>query len=374
MSKVWPHIIYLLSTGMLVLVALELLFRFTFSDPENYWSYRFSFISVAAFENRGEGFWTFRPHTTVREVAVYAVASPSQFKTDFVVESDCRTNSNNLGLLQRDDIEAGSAATVILGDSFTEGQGGCPWFDRLQSHRKNDRLVNGGLMGTGFEQWRRLVAYLQRRGVDLKGLLAIAISDDFKRGTWNWSRAQVICLNHGPCPQEADANLWQPLADDESQDTLLARAAARFANRYPGSESRAWLDMLFEQYSYLYKFSGRAAATLRGVIAKHAHAAGVRAENVAALDSLKRIGIPFQVLMVPQRGEINLLADHPDADAAIVVLKDHSIPYRWCRLSEHDFMPYDGHPNRAGYDKIAACADSALGRLEQSTRGAVALR
>ena len=57
---------------------------------------------------------------------------------------------------------------------------------------------------------------------------------------------------------------------------------------------------------------------------------------------------------------------HPDADAAVEVLKNHSIPYRWCDLSVDDFMPHDGHPNRAGYDKVMACADEALGKSEET--------
>src|SRR5215467_10775113 len=124
MHTLWRRISYLSWNVMFIAFGLELLFRLTFSDPEYYWRYRFSFISSKAFENRGDGLWTYRPHTTIRKVAVYAVALPYPFKTGLLVESDCRAKSNNLGLLQRDDIGAGISATVVVGDSFTEGQGG----------------------------------------------------------------------------------------------------------------------------------------------------------------------------------------------------------------------------------------------------------
>ncbi len=374
MHNLWRRISTISWNVAFVVCGLELLFRLAFSDPEYYWRYRLSFISSKAFENKSEGLWTYRPHTAIREVAVYAVALPYPFKTDLVVESDCRMKSNNLGLLQRDDIEAGTNATVIVGDSFTEGQGGCPWFDRLQSRRKTDRLVNGGLMGTGVEQWRRLVDYLQESGIKLKRLLVIAISDDFKRGAWNWGDTQLACLDDGKCSQALDANLWLPLAGEESQPALLARAVPVFAKRFPDDGWLAWLGMFLEQRSHLYKFVDRGVRAVRGLVTKPTHPVGILSENVAALLSLKRIGVPFQVLMVPQRGEINLLGEHPDSDAAVEVLKAHSIPYRWCHLSEDDFMPYDGHPNRGGYEKIAACADEALGRLEESGHGPVTLR
>ena len=225
MHVFWRRIAYLGFNVVFIACGLEILFRLTFADPEYYWRYRLAFISSNAFENRGDGLWTFRPHTNIREVAVYEVALPYPLQTNRMVEFDCRMKSNNLGLLQSDDIEPGTNATVIIGDSFTEGQGGCPWFDRLQSRRRTDRLVNGGLMGTGIEQWRRLILYLQQSGVRPQRLLFIAISEDFKRGPWNWGQPQLACLDEGKCSQGADANLWLPLANEESQQAVLSRAA-----------------------------------------------------------------------------------------------------------------------------------------------------
>jgi hypothetical protein len=367
MSNWWGRVTYLLCVGAFVVLACELMLRVFASDPEYYWNYRFSFVSPAAFQNRGDGLWTYRPHVAVREVAVYAVASLFSSKPRFVVESDCQMRSNNLGLLQDADIAPGTNATVIVGDSFAAGQGGCPWFDRLQSRRSSDRLVNGGLMGTGVEQWRRLVIHLQQTGVKVERLLVIAISNDFKREAWNWSQSQLACLDHGACPPDNESGLWLPLASGESNPELIERAARRFSERFADAGPFYHLRMFLKQHSYLYKFIDRAASTVKAMIkGSGPRAAGIRLENEAALDSFKALGIPLHVLVILQRDEVGLWGDNADTVAALAVLDAHSVTHSRCRLAQGDFLPNDGHPNRAGYDKVAVCAHDVLDRMARS--------
>jgi hypothetical protein len=167
-------LLYLVGTCLFIVFSSEVLLRFIFLDPDYYWDRRFLFVSPNAYQNRGDRFWTYRPRTTIREVAVYGMPALLTAQPKIFVEYDCFMKSNNLGLLQNEDIEAGAAVTVLLGDSFTAGQGGCPWFDRLQARRKTDPLLNAGLMGTGFGHWMRMTQYLQQQGIIAKRLLIIA--------------------------------------------------------------------------------------------------------------------------------------------------------------------------------------------------------
>src|SRR5262245_54634604 len=90
---------YIVDVCIFVVAGLEVLLRLVFSDPEYYWDSRFGFMSPKAVENRAPGTWTYRPHTPIREAAVYALPTAA-FGTRFVVEYDCRAHSNNWGLLQ----------------------------------------------------------------------------------------------------------------------------------------------------------------------------------------------------------------------------------------------------------------------------------
>ena len=141
---------YLLGACLFVILGLEALLRIAFADPDYYWHNRFLFVSPNAFSNHDDSFWTYRPDVTIREVGIYGAAALFSTKPRMLVEYDCRMRSNNLGLLQADDIQRGAVATVVMGDSFAVGQAGCPWFDRLQQRRPSDRLVNAALPGIGF--------------------------------------------------------------------------------------------------------------------------------------------------------------------------------------------------------------------------------
>src|SRR6185369_3686439 len=90
---------YWLGVVIFVPLAVELLLRLIAVDPFYYWQYRFQFMSPNVLANRGEGVWTYRPHSVIREVAVYGLPSGFSKQPRLTVEFDCRMRSNNLGLL-----------------------------------------------------------------------------------------------------------------------------------------------------------------------------------------------------------------------------------------------------------------------------------
>ena len=113
-----------------------------------------------------------------------------------------------------------------------------------------------------------------------------------------------------------------------------------------------------EQYSYFLKFLHIAVENIAG-LAKFV-AGGPLPETEAALKAFKALGIPVKVLLVTQRDETGSLGNEADATGAAAALKAHGLPHDWCRLNHDDFLPIDGHPTAAGYDKLAACAEQAL--------------
>ena len=75
-------------------------------------------------------------------------------------------------------------ASCFLGDSNTEGVGVSPWFEKLIQNFSQESLqfVNGGIFGTGFQQWQLLHDFLLNEGVNVKSVVVIFISHDYKRG------------------------------------------------------------------------------------------------------------------------------------------------------------------------------------------------
>jgi hypothetical protein len=369
-SRCFKILLYVLGVAIFVTIGLEVLLRLLAANPDNYLPFRFGFVSPNSFISRGDRIWTYRPNAVIREVAVYGMPSVFPPRLRFTVEYDCRMQSNNLGLLQDDDVAPGTNVTVVVGDSFTAGVGGCPWFPRLQARRSQDRLINAGLMGTGFEQWWRLVKFIGDQGFIIKRLLIVSITDDFKRRAWNWPERELACIDNNLCPKSAYVpefssipSMWQPLRLTEPQDELTKRATALFYERFPQPEGFFTLRFYLGEHSFLVKFSRRARDNLVAMIAGSEFKRS-RPETEAALESFKALGIPLQVLLVPQRNEVGLVGDRAGGDAAVATLKSHGIAHRWCPLSRNDFLPIDPHPNRAGYDKLMACADEALNNMK----------
>ena len=372
-SKWWARFAYVVYVIAFVAVGLEILLRLL-PDPTTYWFDQFRFVSPQVFQNQGAGVWTYRPHVDIREAAVYALPTPTA-GTRFTVEYDCRMRSNSLGLLQQDDIDPARGTTIVVGDSFTAGQGGCPWFDRLRALRPQEQLLNAGLFGTGIEQWRRLIVHLRERGVNVTRVLAIAISNDFARPAWNWQPGELACLDGGACPPDTHPGVWLPVGSDESREQLIARSAVRLSQRYPDENLGARLWRFFRYYSYVFKFGDHANETMKAWIRGKRCKDCVNtifSDNESALKGLKELGVPFRVLLVPQRSESGLLWQLPESAAAEAALDWAGVAYDWCPLPADDYLPIDGHPNKAGYDKLVACVNDRLNRMEPARAGVTA--
>jgi hypothetical protein len=350
------RVAYGLWVTLFVSLGLELIFRIIAFDPAYYWQFRFQFVSPNSYVNRADGVWTYRPSAAVREVAIYGVPSPVS-GPKLTLEFDCRMRSNNLGLLQDEDIPLGTPQTIVIGDSFTSGQGGCPWFHKLQARHPRDQLLNAGLPGTGFDQWWRLLEYLRNQGVVVKQVLIIAISNDFKRTPWNWSAVDLNCIDRGVCTTDVPYS-WQQVRSDETQNELIARTRERYTRRFSNHNPLRFWYLSLEQHSLFLKFVHIAVDNLSSLV--KSRGAGVLPGTETALEAFKTLGVPIKVLMVTQRNETGMLGNEADATAAAATLRAHGLPYDWCRLSYDDYLTLDGHPTSAGYDKLVACADRAL--------------
>jgi hypothetical protein len=98
--RILKVLLYFVGTCFFVVLSLEFLLRVTFLDPDYYWDRRFLFVSPNAYQNRGDRFWTYRPHMNIREVVVYGMPALLTAQPTMVVEYDCFMKSNNLGFFK----------------------------------------------------------------------------------------------------------------------------------------------------------------------------------------------------------------------------------------------------------------------------------
>jgi hypothetical protein len=364
-SRLLKAVVYISGLLLFTVVCFELMLRFLYADPAYYFDYRFSFLSPNAYQNRTSEVWTYLPNANIREVEVYGMLSLFRLGPRFNVEYDCQMKSNNLGFIQDRDVEPKGDWTLILGGSFSSGEGGCPWFERLQAGRPKDLLINAGLPATGFGQWERMLKHLRGQGLHIRRILIIADSSSFVRGSFLWDTGTLNCLDHNVCRPGDAWDTWLPVRLDETQGELLERTRARFSQRYPHFDWKTFVFHYIRQNSYLYKVAMRALETLKAMMGRGPRKSGkILPETTAALVSLQNEKVPVRVLMVTSRDESGFISRSVGTRAAEDALKANHLAFSWCRIPKSDYLPIDGHPTRAGYDKLVECVDAVLHTIQ----------
>jgi hypothetical protein len=242
-----------------------------------------------------------------------------------------------------------------LGDSFTEGQGAEPWFRQLAAQTENlpYQLVNGGLFGTGFEQWEKLAHYLSAQSVQIRKLVVIFISDDYRRNVWNFSEQDLRCLQSLSSCRGDELYLRLPSAPELAATLDKIRNNRETPRRRLAQRGRVLLPASFRVYDYL-----RAEFLLDVETAKrHSHA--------AIADLINEYGAENVVFMhLPQKDEVNE-PDELGREARRSIQEAGGKLYdgfKLCGLTAADYHIHDSHPNAQGYGKIANCVSQVLQR------------
>jgi hypothetical protein len=308
------------------------------------------------FENDGPIF-RYRPNALIHSSTYY------QVENDWIREYDYEIRTNNWGLVQNNDIQAAKPSIVFLGDSFTEGQGDSPWFNRFHDEFKDSHLqfVNAGLLGTGFAQWGILLDQLNHRQLNVQYLVILFISDDYQRIIWNLSKDSLRCLedwyecigyeNFYGLPPESEV---MPFLNKlkifrEKQNVTKESKLYQFTHSYFPANTLL--------YAYIANFFGTQVPT--PVIYKQS--------NEAIETFIRRYGDRALFIHIPQKDEVKLNRMNPEgslARGAIAKVGGRLVDgFKSCGLNELDFYKLDGHPNSRGYEKISECIARSIGVL-----------
>ena len=178
---------------LLTLFFLELFFYF-FVFPKNEYNYknRYLIFSEGEIFRNINNFFTYEPNKEI-------IASNYYFKNDeFNKVYEYKIFTNNLGLVQKNDINNISQSILFLGDSFTEGQGAPSWINKFNGKYKHYQIINGGFLGTGFQQFNLIDNFLSDYNV--KKVFVLFIGDDLRRDIFQFNNQQLSCLkNHKNC-------------------------------------------------------------------------------------------------------------------------------------------------------------------------------
>jgi hypothetical protein len=307
---------------------------------------------LPVFRNQGKIF-TYSPNITIRSTTYYE-DGPALHK-----EYDYEFQTNNLGLVQKLNIDKDRPSTLVLGDSFTEGQGASPWFYDLESaNRKPIQLINGGLLGTGFAQWKLLNDQLVDSGIRINKVVVPFISDDYQRVIWNFPNRVLNCLGdikqckgdegYYPKPQKDDEAFVEQLRkfrDDEYADKKEVKER-RFFRKYFPSLHFIWGYMKSE---YKLRSTNPNLPAIEALIKQYGN--NIVFIHIPTKEELERGNAP---------NPLGQLAREKIASSGGKLVDGFKI----CGLEPSNYFANDPHPNSGGYKKIARCVDKTIEELE----------
>ena len=184
----------IISSIIISLILIEIFCNFFLFKKVDYnYKNRYLIYSEGKIFRNIENFFTYEPSQKI-------TASNYYFKDDKFIEIyKYDININNLGLVQDQDLQKDIPSILFLGDSFTEGKGGGgSWINFFGGNYNNYQIINGGLLGTGFQQFELLNNYLSN--YDIKKVFVLFIGDDLRRDVFQFNSHQLECLmNHKVC-------------------------------------------------------------------------------------------------------------------------------------------------------------------------------
>jgi len=306
--------------------------------------------NTPAFRNQG-GIFTYAPKSTIRPTAFY------ENGVSLHKEYDYEFKTNNFGLVQKQNIEKDHPSILVLGDSFTEGQGATPWFYSLEEGNGNKKvqLINGGLLGTGFAQWKLLHDYLVSSEIRINKVVIPFISDDYQRVVWNFPDRVLNCLGDIEKCKGDEGYFPRPIGFNEEAfvQKLKNFRDAEYANKQVIKENR-----FFRKYFPNIHFIWGYIKNEYKIRFKNANSSAIEYLTQKYGKDIIFIHIPTQEEL--QRGNtpnhLGQLAREKINSSGVKLVDGFNI----CGLEPVDYFINDPHPNPNGYKKIAKCVDKTI--------------
>ena len=357
----------ILTSTMLSFFTIELTYRFLspgLVQRVDSKSARTMLFSVGDNFRNEEMFFRYHPHKEIRSVTLYSTLEPKAID-DIVVEYDYDIRTNNAGLVMSRDIEIGEKVILVVGDSFTEGQGATPWFYELEANWNGSaKLINLGIMGTGPMQWWFLAErVVEEFDLEVEGVVINIILGDLVRSVWNFSEESLDCLSIGLCRYKGDIQGvdFSLLNDDLKIRQLVLDSAHRPSVSELLMPSRG-LDRFKHFVKELLKKS-KILVTIRGYF-KPTDLIEKNKNSIVKIANLAKNNARMVVINTKEFSS-NPDIEYASYEAGILrSLSDiKSVPLSWCNPGANGFHVNDGHPNANGYLRVRDCTLQAAKKM-----------
>ena len=346
---------YLVFTSIFfTLFILELFFRLILFD-KNHYDYKKRYLLYSGEEvfRNIDNFFTYYPNKKINAVNYY-------FKNEkFIEVYNYNIYTNNYGLPQKNDIDENKKSILFLGDSFTEGQGYESWIDTFDGNYKDYQIINGGFLGTGFQQFELIDNYLSN--FDISKVFLIYLGDDLRRDIFQFNNQQLNCLNDYNLCLGNESFYGSPSNKEDIIKFLLKlnhyQKTAELDEKFTLKKMRRSVKSFFLEL-YIVKIP---LEFLRSTFYKSKNDKIRR--NFLAIDRLiEKYGKNIFFINLKMKQEILNKKKSYETIYLEKFLRKKSKNFFYCDFNNDldNFYIYDMHPNKKGYKYLASCIEKIL--------------
>jgi len=354
------NLFLLVASSLLALILFELLYAAFLKREDIYaWDRRYMLFrdgnGGSVFRSLGS-YFKYDPNRRMESTTYYHVDGAWIKEYDYVIPT------NNLGLVQTSATIPDIPSLLLLGNSFTEGQGASPWFDEFSRFlsTRNIQPVNGGLLGTGFQQWKLLHDHLRNEGVQVRYLVVIFNSGDYTRGVFSFASNTKACIaDYKRCV--GDENFYgKPPAEEVS--AFLEKLRAYREERLASTQSRG----LKGASKHFFPATRMVLKYVRDSVGATDILSGgeERRNRKVVADLIHQYGDNVVFVHIPQKDEVKYKTIARVGRNAIRDIKSLGGQLydgnNQCKFTLDDYFVNDGHPNARGYQRISKCVLAAV--------------
>jgi hypothetical protein len=256
-------------------------------------------------------------------------------------------------------INNGDEVFLIIGDSFTEGQGYKPWFYEFEKIYHKSKPVNLGILGTGPIQWLELTNFVVKNyNLKVTGIIINLILPNLDRGIWNFNELQINCLKNEKCPYRGDFQGFDFSRYKEEKD-LKQYVLTKSSLPLPS-------DLYFINEKSIVKKTIKKSRIYTELIApikyQYIDKDFVYHKNISALKELFLISnnkIFINIINTKDQTSFAKYEKNETLKKFLKFLHKEKKNYKLCWLNKDYFYLYDSHPNKIGYKHILSCTFEA---------------
>jgi len=323
---------------------LSLYFKSVKIPTDNRFKYRYMLYSEGKLFKRFDNFFKYHPNLNKRSLQFY-------FKDNqFIKIWDYEFETNNNGLVQSFDIFPNKKSILILGDSLAEGQGDQPWIDKFGESFLGYQMINGGIIGIGFQQFENIAIHLKKK-FNVEKTIVLYIGGDLRRGLVLLSDTECL-LNNDNClgnfsfysipKNENDLNKFlKDIHELRQKENLSLKLKIKYLIRG----------------TYSYNILRSQINTIRLKNNKTIK------KNLRSIDNLFKEN-KDKIVFVNIKTAEEIIREKESYETKLIkkYLNDRNIPSLQCDMNNDisNFYKIDLHPNEKGHQEIFLCVKKII--------------